>query len=189
MMGRDQSSQLTWKGGPQSPPGSCRPPGSRSSADPRWHSQMACRPTQLYPIQAGLRGPLPRAQAGESGCGVEEGPGGEQPESGGRPSPARLLEAERLGREQSSVGGFVPSTPYAALSVLRAERSFAGLSPFISFYFPGIFMSRKPSPSRSTLGGGVGGGCQAPGVSLEYVSVSPALSVFARALWCLPRPL
>lgn len=71
------------------------------------------------------------------------------PAFGGRPSPARLLEAEGIGRKRSSGWQLCPQHPLRCSVLLGAERRFAGLSS--SFFFSGIFFIRVRSPPSSLL--------------------------------------
>ena len=71
------------------------------------------------------------------------------PAFGGRPSPARLLEAEGIGRKRSLGWQLCPQHPLRCSVLLGAERRFAGLSS--SFFFSGIFFIRVRSPPSSLL--------------------------------------
>ena len=74
------------------------------------------------------------------------------PEFGGRPSPARLLEAEGIGRKRSSGWQLCPQHPLCCSVLLGAERRFAGLSSSsFFFFFSGIFFIRVRSPPSSLL--------------------------------------
>lgn len=113
------------------------------------------------------------------------------PESGGRPSPARLLEVERIGRKQLSDWWLCPQGP-PRCSVCAESRE-ALCWRFFLFFFSDIIFTGFKNPPHSPLSPWVvavwEGAIPVPGVSLEYVSACPALSVFVLALWCLPQPL
>lgn len=124
------------------------------------------RPTRVRSTQnGGRRRASPRTQArGRASCRqAEEGPGGAKPESGGRPSPARLLEAERIGRKESSDWRLCPQRPPTLLCLWRERRGalLAFLRSFFFFFFwYHLYENRKLSllPASSLGGGSVGGG-------------------------------
>lgn len=89
---------------------------------------------------------------GRAGCRqAEEGPRGEKPESGGRPSPARLLEAERIGRKQPSDWRHCPRRP--PCRSVCADRRDSALLAFLHFFFGIIFLRvESPRSSRSLPG-------------------------------------
>ena len=97
------------------------------------------------------------------------------PEFGGRPSPARLLDAERIGRKRLSGWQLCPQHPLRCSVLLGAARRFAGLSSFFFFFWYLLYKSQKPSqlPAPSLHGGNVGGAVKIPAASLERVSMSP----------------
>ena len=100
------------------------------------------------------------------------------PEFGGRPSPARLLEAEGIGRKRSSGWQLCPQHPLRCSVLLGAARRFAGLSSsffFFFFFWFLLYKSQKPSqlPAPSLDGGNVGGAVKIPAASLEHVSMCP----------------
>ena len=97
------------------------------------------------------------------------------PAFGGRPSPARLLEAEGIGRKRSSGWQLCPQHPLRCSVLLGAERRFAGLSSSFFFFWYLLYKSQKPSqlPAPSLDGGHVGGAVKIPAASLERVSMSP----------------
>lgn len=98
------------------------------------------------------------------------------PEFEGRPSPARLLEAEGIGRKRPSGWQLCPQHALRCSVLLGAERRFAGLSSSSFFFFWYLlYKSQKPSqlPAPSLDGGNVGGAVKIPAASLERVSLSP----------------